>query len=78
MKYMFYSRKNGWPNGTIINYYHPRGICQLEKGEDGYYTNTINGKYIQGRTKGPGGANKKVGFYFKSIDFVKNIILDNY
>ena len=22
MKYMFFSRQNGWPNGTIINYYH--------------------------------------------------------
>ena len=59
----------------IINQYNTVGICQLEKNEDGYRTNTINGKYIQGRTKGQGGPNKTVGFYFRQTQFMKDVIL---
>ena len=29
MKYMFYSRKNGWPNGTIINFYTTEKINDI-------------------------------------------------
>ena len=59
----------------IINHYNKNGICQLEKGEPTYISNTVNGEYIQGRTKGPGGANRTVAFYFRSKEFVKNVIL---
>ena len=59
----------------IIKHYDTVGICQLAKGEDGYCTNTINGKYIQGRTKGQGGTNKTVGFYFRKTQFIKDVIL---
>jgi len=53
----------------IINFYRLNGI--RESG------NTINGKHIQGRTKGPGGSSKKtVAFYFRG-NFMKNIILNN-
>lgn len=60
---------------TIMQKYRSIGVCQLGKKEEGYITNTINGKYMQGRTKGPGGSNKTVGFYFRPTQFVKNIIL---
>ena len=59
----------------IMSKYRNTGECQLEKSEDGYVTNTVNGTYIQGRRKGPGGPNKTVAFYFRSTQFVKNIIL---
>ena len=59
----------------IIEHYDTVGICQLGKKEDGYCTNTINGKYIQGRTKGAGGTNKTVGFYFRQTQFIKDVIL---
>ena len=53
---------------VITNHYKDNGI--RPKG------NTINGKYIQGRTKGPGGSSKKsVAFYFRTKEFVKSIIL---
>ena len=60
---------------TIMNHYNTNGICQLAKGEPTYISNTVNGKYIQGRTKGAGGPNKTVAFYFRSKEFVKNVIL---
>ena len=37
--------------------------------------NTINGTYIQGRTKGPGGDKKSVAFYFRSKNFVQDVLL---
>ena len=38
--------------------------------------NTINGRYIQGRTKGAGGEKKTVAFYFRNQQFVKNIVMN--
>ena len=39
--------------------------------------NTINGKYIQIRTKGQGnGAPKTIAFYFRKTEFVKKIIMN--
>ena len=61
----------------IMNYYKTNGICQINTGEEGHLSNTVNGTYIQGRTKGQGGKNKTVGFYFKSTEFVKKVILNN-
>jgi hypothetical protein len=64
----------------ITDYYKTHGICQLSKDDPAHRSNTINGTYIQGRTKGGG---KKVGngkrtcaFYFRS-KFIKDIILRN-
>ena len=37
--------------------------------------NTVNGKYIQCRTKGTGGIKKTVAFYFRNKEFVKDVIL---
>ena len=69
---------------TIMDYYKCHGIRtpgQKEKAEwkkkgiKPPSLNTINGTYIQGRTKGPGGNKPKtVGLYFRRIQFVQNII----
>ncbi|MHA1660457.1 MAG: MutH/Sau3AI family endonuclease [Promethearchaeota archaeon] len=63
----------------ITEHFKTHGICQLGKDEPGHRSNTINGKYIQSRTKGPG---KKVGkgkrtisFYFRNTEFMKDVIL---
>ena len=63
----------------ITEYYRTHGICQLEKNDPAHRSNTINGTYIQGRTKGAG---KKVGnglrtvaFYFRKTEFIKDVIL---
>ena len=54
MKYMFFSRKNGWPNGTVINYYYTnyiddidnKSLCFVGKSGDEIYklieTNYLN------------------------------------
>jgi len=36
--------------------------------------NTINGTYIQSRTKGPGGDKKTVAFYFRRKEFVEDVL----
>lgn len=51
----------------ITQHYQTNGI--RNKG------NTINGKYIQGRTKGPGGDKISVAFYFRSKQFVQDVLL---
>ena len=51
----------------ITQHYQTNGI--RNKG------NTINGTYIQGRTKGPGGDKISVAFYFRSKQFVQDILL---
>ena len=63
----------------ITDYYKTRGICQLAKDDPLYHSNTINGKYIQGRTKGGGkkigGGARTVAFYFRKTEFMKDVIL---
>ncbi len=63
----------------ITEYYKTRGICQLAKDDPLYHSNTINGKYIQGRTKGGGkkigGGARTVAFYFRKTEFIKDVIL---
>lgn len=63
----------------ITEYYKTHGICQLKKNDPAHRSNTINGKYIQGRTKGQGekvgNGKKTVAFYFRSQQFIKDIIL---
>jgi len=66
----------------ITNYYKTHGISQnvgLKKDDQEYRSNTINGTYIQGRTKGAGknvgNGKKTVAFYFRSQQFIKDIIL---
>ena len=64
----------------ITTYYRTNGVNQKPKSEKTAEdtSNSINGKYIQGRTKGQGGAKKTVGFYFLATQFVKPILLDQY
>ena len=70
---------------TITNHYKCYGIRKYtaeekeaewkNKGVRAPSLNTINGTYIQGRTKGPGGnAPKTVALYFRNIEFVRNVI----
>jgi len=65
----------------IIEYYKTHGICQLEKNDPAHRSNTINGTYIQGRTKGAGkkvGTGKRTcGFYFRNTQFIRDVILRN-
>ena len=55
----------------IASHFRNNGI--REKG------NTINGTYIQSRTKGPGGDDKKktVAFYFRRKQFVEDVLCKN-
>ena len=65
---------------NITTYYRVNGVNQTPKHlrtkDD--TSNTVNGTYIQGRTKGQGGEKKTVGFYFLPLQFVKNLLLDQY
>ena len=65
----------------ITTYYRTNGVNQTPKisRTENDISNTINGTYIQGRTKGPGGNKKKtVAFYFITKNFVKNVLLKQY
>ena len=63
----------------ITEHFKTHGICQLGKDEPGHRSNTINGKYIQSRTKGAGkkvgNGKKTVSFYFRNTEFMKAVIL---
>lgn len=61
----FHSFKSDYEK--ITQHYQTNGI--RNKG------NTISGTYIQGRTKGPGGDKRSVAFYFRSKQFVQDILL---
>ena len=57
----------------ITQYYREHGVSQSPRNDPEYISSTINGTYIQGRTKGPGGSTRTVAFYFKS-DFVNEVL----
>ena len=63
----------------ITDYYKTHGICQLAKDDPLYRSNTINGQFIQGRTKGRGknvgNGERTVAFYFRKTEFIKDVIL---
>lgn len=65
---------------TITTYYRVNGVNQTPKNlrTENDTSNTVNGTYIQGRTKGQGGKKKTVGFYFLPLQFVKHVLLDQY
>ena len=63
---------------TITTYYRTHGVTQTPKDlrTDKDASTTINGTYIQGRTKGAGGKSKRtVAFHFLRFPFIQDIVL---
>lgn len=63
----------------ITLHYRKNGVVQTPKWarKSSNVSNTVNGVYIQGRTKGMGGNKKTVAFYFRA-SFVQHMLVNQY